>query len=92
MATKTETHSKGKMLRCSKGFKFVKKGKHSVILKPKGRGAPIASLTCRCSNTTIGCGIVWNDTTASCDGTCGREKCAWRVHIAGLSGDFGFLE
>jgi hypothetical protein len=93
MATKTKT-DRGKVLRCARGFKFVKKGKHRVELRKKGGGGgggPIITATCQCSKTSTGCSLIFNDEFCFCKGMCGTENCRWVVKVVGLTGSSVFI-
>ena len=93
MATKTKT-DKGRVLRCARGFKFVKKGKHRVELRQKGGGGgrgPIITVKCQCSKTSAGCSIDFGDELCICKGMCGTESCRWVVKVGGLTGNLVFI-
>jgi hypothetical protein len=71
------------VLRAQEGYHFNKTGTHSVALM-KGTNAT-TTFTCDC-DTSGGCRVDMDGTSASCENSGCSGDCKWSIHLPGLHG------
>lgn len=75
--------SRGRKLRCARGYTFKKVGRNRVALMR--RGLKITTFTCECS-TSGGCRVEMDGQTASCLERGCTGRCGWVVNVPGIVG------
>jgi len=97
MATRRKSDTKRKVIRCARGFRFVKKGregKDRIELRSNNGDGPVgAILRCACFGGTTVCGYIVgaNGKTASYGSGCRGGTCEWLITLPGLSGNLTFV-
>jgi len=85
MATKKPDWKRLKAISCSKGYRFIKRGRRVMLLR-KNTGTGI-SFECTCSGAEGGCSVVIDQDDGrkiACVNDDCTGACAWRVRIPGI--------